>query len=78
MRRINLTKRSRHDCLHIEAPGCVINVRHKLRDCDGHPVTAVEIIPDRVDWQGDGSRWTFPDAPGARAMNVRVRQERGG
>lgn len=33
-------------CLHVEADGCIINVREGLSDRYGRKVTSVEIIPD--------------------------------
>lgn len=57
--------------LHVEAPGCIINIRVGLSDLKGRTVTAIEILPDL---DTGGPRWQFADAPKARAMNVRVRE----
>ena len=34
------------NCLHIEANGCIINIRQYLYDIKERSVTSVEIIPD--------------------------------
>jgi len=31
---------------HIEARGCVVNIREELHDSKGREVTAIEILPD--------------------------------
>ena len=33
-------------CLHIEARGCIINIRPNLTDMKGRAVTSIEIKPD--------------------------------
>jgi len=33
-------------CLHIEAEGCIVNIRQELTDRLGRQVTSIEIIPD--------------------------------
>lgn len=67
MKRIRHTNRARDDLLHIEAEGCVINVRVGLTDNWGHKVTSIEILPDR----GKGEEWHLPDFDKG-ALNVRV------
>jgi len=57
MKRLNLTKRTGGDgVLHIEAPGCVVNVHCNLHNSDGAEVTTVEVIPDGPHYDGRG--WT--------------------
>ena len=51
MRRITASRKS----LHIEAPGCIVNIRLGLRDLSGRRVTSIEIIPD----QQIGEEWTL-------------------
>ena len=34
-------------CLHIEAEGCIVNIRQELTDRLGRQVTSIEIIPDK-------------------------------
>jgi len=41
-------------CLHIEAEGCIVNIRQELTDRLGRQVTSVEIIPDN--YTGDNKR----------------------
>lgn len=38
--------RSGQKGLHIEAEGCVINIREGLTDLKGREVTSIEILPD--------------------------------
>ena len=33
-------------CLHIEANGCIVNIRENLTDMKDRQVTSIEIIPD--------------------------------
>jgi len=40
---------------HLERPGCIINIRTKLRNVGGLEVTHIEITPD-IGWKIDGSR----------------------
>jgi hypothetical protein len=41
---------ARHDrerrLIHVEAPGCIVNVRYGLEDAQGRAVTSVSITPD--------------------------------
>ena len=53
--------------LHIEANGCIINIRENLTDKFGRNVTSIEIIPDK--YSGE-QRWKRIGA----LANVRVVQ----
>ena len=69
MKRINLSKRTGGDgMLHIEAPGCIVNIRCNIHNTDGAEVTSIEVIPDEPDYDGRG--WTV-DGP---VRNIRVVQ----
>lgn len=68
MRTIKRNARCTSEVLHIEAPGCIVNIFHLLKDTEGRSVTAVEVILD------DG--WSLPDFEGRRGINVRVRDDR--
>lgn len=46
MRVISFSGKRGTDILHVEAPGCVINVRKNLRDTQGREVTRVDIKAD--------------------------------
>jgi hypothetical protein len=70
MKTIRVTKRSRHEVLHIEAPGCVVNIRHGLKDVDGHEVTSIQVIAD----QYTDDEWHLPDHEGLYSVGVRVRK----
>lgn len=67
MKRVTLTGRSK--VLHVEAPGCIINIRTGLSDHAGREVTAIEILSDDQD---RGGEWCFADGPMYRSMNVRL------
>lgn len=54
MKTIRHNSRSRDPLLHIETDFGIVNIRVGLRDFDGNEVTSVEIVPDRVDWDGRG------------------------
>ena len=67
MRRMNVSKRTGGDGrLHIEAPGCIVNIRCNLHNSDGAEVTSIEVIPDGPDYDGRG--WTVVD--GIRIIRV--------
>lgn len=57
--------------LHIEAPGCIINVYAGLTDCDGNQVTAVQILCD--DYAGA----TWRTAEGEKSLNIRIVKQGG-
>jgi hypothetical protein len=63
IKRVSFSERSRAHTLHVEIPGAIINVR-RVRGPGNVPVTSIEILPD--------PETVFVDAPGSRAMNVRV------
>lgn len=60
----------RASTLHIEAPGCIVNITTTLTDTEGRKVTAIEIIADRY----KGEEWHMPDFNQTQAMSVRVRE----
>jgi hypothetical protein len=47
--------RSKDNVLHIEAPGCIVNITRNLITFDQRVVTHVEVIPDEG-WDIDGNR----------------------
>lgn len=63
------TKWLNGNTLHIEAPGCVINVHVGLHNRDGQDVTSVTIQCDQ--YAGE-PKWTLPDYNDAKHLNVRV------
>lgn len=61
-RNIVISDRSRCKLLHIEAPGCIIDIRIGLSDADGRKVTNVSIEADgrkvtNVSIEADGDRY---------------------
>ena len=70
-RTIRFGNRSHAKTLHIEAPGCIINISRDLHSNEGEDVTHVEIMPHI------GERWTL-DAPRASAKGLGVRVIRPG
>lgn len=60
------------DTLHIEAEGCIVNIRVGLTDSRGRKVTAVSILPDDETRGGDGQGrvWRLVGAAGARVVRL--------
>ncbi len=71
MKTVVLNKRSKHDVLHIEAPGCIINIRHGLTNRDGQAVTSINVIPDDH-YAGEKAWRVVADGWDASGINVRV------
>lgn len=71
MRTIEWTGKRGARRLHIEAPGCIVNIVKGLRDSEGHEVTRVDIICDHYAGEPD---WTMPDFPAddSRFLGVRI------
>lgn len=68
MKRIS-TRKLPDGILHIEAPGCVINIHPGLHNSDGQEVTAIAIQCDQ--YAGE-PKWTLPEFNGGKYLNVRV------
>lgn len=73
MRSIQLSNRSRDPMLHIEAPGCIVNIRSGLRTDDGRPVTSVQVIPDGY----VGDSWSVAWAGYESGFSARVIKDEG-
>lgn len=59
------------EILHIEVPGCVINIYPNLYGEDGKQVTTIEILADQyVD-----EKWSLPDFNSRANLKVRVMKE---
>jgi hypothetical protein len=71
MRSIRLTARSQ--LLHIEAPGCIVNIDPGLTDTDGHMVCRVDVNADGDRYKGDRQWWVEGEA-GNRGMSFRIVQ----
>lgn len=56
-RNISISGRSRHKLLHIEAPGCIVNIRVGLTDTDGREVVNVSVTADGDRYAGDPEWW---------------------
>lgn len=56
-RNISLSSRSKKTLLHIEAPGCIINIRVGLTDMDGREVTNVSVMANGNRYAGDPEWW---------------------
>lgn len=51
-RHIQFSANSRFEVLHVEAPGCIVNITKGLGSTDGEDVTHVEIIAhDSEGWE---------------------------
>lgn len=59
--------------LHVEAPGCIVNIHIGLTTMDGQEVTAVSVKCDR--YAGE-PKWSLADHGFAEAINLRVVQDR--
>lgn len=70
-RNISISERSRTNLLHIEAPGCIINIRVGLTDHEGRSVTAISIEADGDRYAGDPEWWIEGDR-GSKGIGVRV------
>jgi hypothetical protein len=46
MAKIQVFKQEKGKLLHVEAPGCTVNIRVGLHDADGRDVTSVEVLAD--------------------------------
>ena len=57
MKTIRINERSRYEMLHVEAPGCIINIRVDLTDEDGRAVTRVDVMADGDRYAGDPKWW---------------------
>lgn len=57
------------DTLHVEAPGCVVNVRLGLHNSEGQDVTAITVQCDQ--YAGEPA-WSLPDYGDAKHLNARV------
>lgn len=63
------TRKLNDGTLHIEAPGCVINIHPGLHNTKGQEVTAITIQCDQ--YAGE-SKWTLPDYEDSKHLNVRA------
>jgi hypothetical protein len=66
-------ERSRDKLLHIEAPGCIINIHVGLTDNTGRSVTAISINADGDRYSGDPA-WWIDGEKGNAGVGVRVVQ----
>lgn len=71
MKTIRLSSRSSFDTLHVEAPGCIINIRQGLSTEDGRQVTHVEILADGDRFSGE-RQWWIEGKKRDHARNIRV------
>lgn len=71
MRTISLSSRSRAKLLHIEAPGCIINIHVGLSDVDGREVTRVSIDADGDRYSGE-PQWWIDGEEGKKGLGVRI------
>jgi hypothetical protein len=66
-----ITVRRIGDIMHIEAPGCIVNITVGLHDREGRDVTAVEITADGDRYSGEPQWWLDGET---RYVNHRVIQ----
>lgn len=70
MRSISIGRRSAR-VLHVEAPGCVVNIHHGLLDSNGQPVTAISI---QADCFAGETPWLINGESGRNGQTVRLVQ----
>jgi hypothetical protein len=71
IRRISVGRRSK--MLHIEGPGCIINITPGLEDRAGRPVVHIEVIADEAGINGEQWRIdTGADHGCVKALGFRV------
>lgn len=56
---------------HIEAKGCIVNIREDLHDRLGRSVTSIEVIPD--DYAGE-PRWKRSGPANTRVIQLKGRR----
>lgn len=74
MKTISLSSRSRDKNLHIEAPGCIINIQFGLTDTEGRDVTFISVSADGNRYSGDPC-WWLEGVEGKDGMGIRVVRE---
>jgi hypothetical protein len=74
MKTIVISNRSKHKLLHIEAPGCIVNITVGLTDTAGNGITSIAIKCD--EYAGDPKCY-LPDFDNGKNLNVRVAIEKG-
>lgn len=57
MKTVVINKRSKCHTLHVEAPGCIINIRVGLSREDGCRVTRIDVSADGDRYSGDPPSW---------------------
>lgn len=57
MKSVSLSERCRFRTLHVEAPGCIINIRFGLTTTEGRPVTSISISADGDRYSGEQAWW---------------------
>ena len=61
---------NRKNLMHIEADGCIVNIREGLTDMKGRQVTSIEVIPD--DMAGE-QRWKRVGYANTRVVQLKGR-----
>ena len=66
------TTRKINGCLHIEAEGCIVNIREGLTDMKGRTVTSIEIIPDN--YAGEPIWRVYPGKHNTRVVQLKKKR----
>lgn len=56
--------------LHLEVPGCIVNIRFNLTSSEGQPVTSIEVLADQ--YAGEAWDVVHADETTSPATNIRV------
>lgn len=73
MKTIVISERSKFRTLHVEAPGCIVNIHFGLHDREGRSVTNISITPDQ--YSGEQQWTTHTIERTTSGCGVRVVQE---
>jgi hypothetical protein len=65
----------KHQGLHIEAPGCIVNIRN-LNDSEGQPITFIDVNADGDRYSGEPEWWCIDAGAilGVRGIGIRIVQ----
>jgi len=67
------TAKKLYGTMHIEAEGCIVNVREGLTDQYGRRVTSIQILPES---RGAGSSWARRGPANVRVVQLKGRKQK--
>ena len=70
MKTVIFGDKDKRDTLHIEVPGCIVNIDTGLHDAEGNTITRISIRADQyVD-----EEWHLPDFEDLQYIGIRVKE----